>query len=108
MSDSIGTTALEQVAQVSHRILDELERAVVGKREALELALSALLADGHVLIEDYPGLAKTLLARSLAAVTNAQFSRIQFTPDLMPTDVTGGSIFNQRTMEFEFRPGPVF
>jgi MoxR-like ATPase len=108
VSDSLGTAAVEQLAQVSQRILDELERAVVGKRQALELALSSLLADGHVLIEDYPGLAKTLLARSLAAVTNAQFSRIQFTPDLMPADVTGGSIFNQRTMEFEFRPGPVF
>jgi MoxR-like ATPase len=108
MSDSLDTTAIEQLAQTSKRILDELERAVVGKRAALELALSALLADGHVLIEDYPGLAKTLLARSLAAVTDAQFSRIQFTPDLMPGDVTGGSIFNQRTMEFDFRPGPVF
>jgi MoxR-like ATPase len=99
---------LDEFAERAHRILDELERAVVGKREALELAFSALLADGHVLIEDYPGLAKTLLARSLAAVTQARFSRIQFTPDLMPSDVTGASIFNQRTMEFEFRPGPVF
>ena len=108
MTESLDTTAIEQLAQASQRILDELERAVVGKRPALELALSALLADGHVLIEDYPGLAKTLLARSLAAVTEAQFSRIQFTPDLMPGDVTGGSIFNQRTMEFDFRPGPVF
>jgi MoxR-like ATPase len=108
MSDSLDTTTIEHVGQVSRRILDELERAVVGKRDALELALSALLADGHVLIEDYPGLAKTLLARSLATVADAQFSRIQFTPDLMPGDVTGGSIFNQRTMEFEFRAGPVF
>ncbi len=108
MSEPTTTVAIEEVAQRSSRLLDELERAVVGKREALELALSALLADGHVLIEDYPGLAKTLLARSLAAVTQAQFSRIQFTPDLMPSDVTGASIFNQRTMEFEFRPGPVF
>jgi MoxR-like ATPase len=104
----VDTATIEHVAQVSRRILDELEQAVVGKRGALELALSALLADGHVLIEDYPGLAKTLLARSLAAVTDAKFARIQFTPDLMPTDVTGGSIFNQRTTEFEFRPGPVF
>ena len=108
MSDSLDITAIGQVREVSRRILDELERAVVGKRQALELALSALLADGHVLIEDYPGLAKTLLARSLATVADAQFSRIQFTPDLMPGDVTGGSIFNQRTMEFEFRAGPVF
>jgi MoxR-like ATPase len=108
VTDSLDTATVEQVAQASQRILDELERAVVGKRGALELALSALLADGHVLIEDYPGQAKTLLARSLAAVSEAQFGRIQFTPDLMPADVTGGSIFNQRTMEFEFRPGPLF
>jgi len=90
------------------RILDEVERAVIGKREALELALAALLADGHVLIEDYPGLAKTLIARSFATVTGMRFSRVQFTPDLMPSDVTGSSIFNQRTTEFEFRRGPVF
>jgi MoxR-like ATPase len=108
MSEPAAAMALDEVAERGHRILDELERAVVGKREALELALSGLLADGHVLIEDYPGLAKTLLARSLAAVTQARFGRIQFTPDLMPSDVTGASVFNQRTMEFEFRPGPVF
>jgi MoxR-like ATPase len=108
VTDSLDTATIEEVAHASQRILDELERAVVGKRGGLKLALAALLADGHVLIEDYPGLAKTLIARSLAAVTDAKFSRIQFTPDLMPADVTGGSIFNQRTMEFEFRPGPVF
>src|SRR3954451_12036401 len=67
-----------------------------------------LLADGHVLIEDYPGLAKTLMARSFAQVTSIEFSRIQFTPDLMPSDVTGSSIFNQREADFEFRPGPIF
>ena len=108
MSEPVASMALDDVAERAHRVVDELERAVVGKREALELALSALLADGHVLIEDYPGLAKTLLARSLAAVTQVSFSRIQFTPDLMPSDVTGASIFDQRTMEFQFRPGPVF
>jgi MoxR-like ATPase len=108
MSDSIETVGLEHVAARSHAIIDELERAVVGKRDALELALSALLADGHVLIEDFPGLAKTLIARSFAAVTQMRFSRIQFTPDLMPSDITGASIFNQRSGEFEFRSGPVF
>ena len=108
MSDSVETVGLEHVAARSHAIIDELERAVVGKRDALELALSALLADGHVLIEDFPGLAKTLIARSFAAVTQMRFSRIQFTPDLMPSDITGASIFNQRSGEFEFRPGPVF
>jgi len=90
------------------RILDAVEQAVVGKRSALELVLLGMLADGHVLIEDVPGLAKTLLARSFAAVTDLRFARIQFTPDLMPSDVTGSSIYNQRTSEFEFWPGPVF
>ena len=89
-------------------ILDEVEKAVVGKRDALELVLLALLSDGHVLLEDYPGLAKTLLARSFAQASSLRFSRIQFTPDLMPSDVTGSSIFNQRNAEFEFRPGPIF
>jgi MoxR-like ATPase len=96
------------VAAASARILDEVERAVVGKRDALELVLLGLLADGHVLIEDYPGLAKTLAARSFAQVTSMRFQRIQFTPDLMPSDVTGSSIYNQREQEFEFRPGPIF
>ena len=100
--------SLDDVALRSRQILDEIERAIVGKRQALELALCALLADGHVLIEDYPGLAKTLIARSFATVTGTRFSRVQFTPDLMPSDVTGASIFNQRTAEFEFRPGPLF
>ncbi|HTU85049.1 MAG TPA: MoxR family ATPase [Solirubrobacteraceae bacterium] len=105
-----GTTdrALEEVADRAGRVLDEVERAVIGKRAPLELALCAMLADGHVLIEDYPGLAKTLIARSFATVTGTNFSRVQFTPDLMPSDVTGASIFNQRTSEFEFRPGPAF
>src|SRR5205085_11593384 len=75
---------------------------------ALELLMLGLLADGHVLIEDYPGLAKTLMARSFARATSMEFSRIQFTPDLMPSDVTGSSIFNQRDADFEFRPGPIF
>jgi MoxR-like ATPase len=95
-------------AERCDRILREVERAVVGKREALELALLGLLADGHVLLEDYPGLAKTLMARSFARVTSMEFARVQFTPDLMPSDVTGSSIFNQRESEFEFRGGPIF
>src|SRR5919197_1719239 len=96
------------VAQQGERILDEIERAVVGKREALELVLLGLLADGHVLLEDFPGLAKTLIARAFAQVTSIGFTRIQFTPDLMPSDVTGSSIFNQRDVDFEFRRGPIF
>jgi MoxR-like ATPase len=99
---------LDEVGRLSNRLLDEVEKAVVGKREALELLLLGLLADGHVLIEDYPGLAKTLMARSFAQVTGMEFSRIQFTPDLMPSDVTGSSIYNQRENDFEFRPGPIF
>jgi MoxR-like ATPase len=99
---------LSQVQELSGRILDEVERAVVGKREPLELVLMGLLADGHVLLEDFPGLAKTLAARSFAQVTSIGFSRIQFTPDLMPSDVTGSSIWNQRDADFEFRPGPIF
>src|SRR6266511_2717856 len=104
----MATAELERVASLSERILDEVERAVVGKRDVLELVLVALLADGHVLLEDYPGLAKTLIARSFAQVTDLRFTRIQFTPDLMPSDVTGSSIFNQRSGDFEFRPGPIF
>jgi len=99
---------LAEVQGHASRILDEVERAVVGKREALELVLMGLLADGHVLLEDYPGLAKTLAARSFAAVTSIGFNRIQFTPDLMPSDVTGSSIWNQRDADFLFRPGPIF
>jgi MoxR-like ATPase len=100
--------AIDEVADYSERILDEVERAVVGKRGVLELVLLALLADGHVLIEDNPGLAKTLIARSFATVTGLRFARVQFTPDLMPSDITGSSIYDQRLSVFEFRPGPIF
>ena len=99
---------LQQVSRVSSAVVDEVEKAVVGKRGALELLLLGLLADGHVLLEDYPGLAKTLMARSFAQVCSMDFSRIQFTPDLMPSDVTGSSIYNQRDADFQFRPGPIF
>ena len=99
---------IEQLAAKAEQILAELERAIVGKRDALELVLLGVLADGHVLIEDFPGLAKTLIARSFAEVTSTRFTRVQFTPDLMPGDVTGSSIFNQRTSDFEFRRGPIF
>jgi MoxR-like ATPase len=102
------TIDLDEVGRLSSRVLDEVEKAVVGKRDTLELLMLGLLADGHVLIEDYPGLAKTLMARSFARATSLDFSRIQFTPDLMPSDVTGSSVFNQREADFEFRPGPIF
>ena len=100
--------SIEEAAARSERVLAEIERAVVGKREALELVLLGFLADGHVLIEDFPGLAKTLIARSFAQAFDMGFARIQFTPDLMPSDVTGSSVYNQRTGDFEFRPGPIF
>ena len=99
---------VQELATRSDRILEEMDRAVVGKREALELVLLGFLADGHVLIEDFPGLGKTLIARSFAQVFAMDFGRVQFTPDLMPSDVTGSSVFNQRTGDFEFRPGPIF
>jgi MoxR-like ATPase len=99
---------VQEIATRSDRILEEMERAVVGKREALALILLGFLADGHVLIEDFPGLGKTLIARSFAQVFAMDFGRVQFTPDLMPSDVTGSSVFNQRTGDFEFRPGPIF
>src|SRR6476659_5947957 len=101
-------SSIEQAGAQAERVLAEIERAVVGKREALELVLLGFLADGHVLIEDFPGLAKTLIARSFAQVFDMDFSRIQFTPDLMPADVTGSSVYNQRSGDFDFRPGPIF
>ena len=101
-----SAVTVDELSQQADRILDEVERAVVGKREALELVLLGILADGHVLIEDFPGLAKTLIARAFAQVTSIGFTRVQFTPDLMPSDVTGSSIYNQREGDFEFRPGP--
>jgi MoxR-like ATPase len=99
---------LQEVRDRGSAVLDEVQRAIVGKRDALELILTAVLCDGHVLLEDYPGLAKTLAARSFARATTLQFSRIQFTPDLMPSDVTGSSVFDQRSAEFKFLPGPIF
>jgi len=99
---------LAEVGSISRRVIDEVEKAVVGKRDALELLMLGLLADGHVLLEDYPGLAKTLIARSFAQATSLEFARIQFTPDLMPSDVTGSSIFDQRDAAFRFLPGPIF
>ena len=91
----------------AERIAANIERVIVGKREAVELAVIGLLAEGHLLIEDVPGVGKTMLARSLARSLGCSFSRIQFTPDMLPSDLTGVNIFNQRSREFEFRPGPL-
>ena len=103
MTDEMGRTR-----EAGAAILDEVEKAIVGKRDVLELVLVGILADGHILLEDFPGLAKTLMARSFAEVIGIDFSRVQFTPDLLPADVTGSSIYNQREGRFEFRKGPVF
>ncbi|MGH7667721.1 MAG: AAA family ATPase [Candidatus Dormibacteria bacterium] len=97
-----------QVRAHADRVLQEVERVIVGKRAVLELILSGILADGHILLEDYPGLAKTLIARSFAQSMKLGFARVQFTPDLMPSDITGSSIYNQQTREFQMRPGPIF
>jgi MoxR-like ATPase len=100
--------ALEETRNHARRILDTVERAVVGKRPVLELVLLGVMARGHILLEDFPGLAKTLIARSFAQAIGVSFNRIQFTPDLLPADITGSVIFDQREREFEFRPGPIF
>jgi MoxR-like ATPase len=104
----VSTLDVTEVQVRSEALLDELERAVVGKRAALRRLLLAVLADGHVLLEDVPGVAKTLSARALATVTGLSFGRIQFTPDLMPADVTGSTVLDPRTGDFGFVPGPLF
>ncbi|MBV6391925.1 MAG: AAA family ATPase [Chloroflexi bacterium] len=98
---------MEDVKEFGERIIGSLEKVIVGKRQALELAVIGLLCQGHILIEDVPGVGKTVLARSLARSLDCVFNRIQFTPDMLPSDVTGVSIFNQQKNEFEFRPGPI-
>src|ERR1044072_5509228 len=98
---------IDEGGERSSRVVDEVERAIVGKREALELILLGILGDGHVLIEDFPGLAKTLIARSFAQATTLSFSRIQFTPDLMPSDVTGSPILHHEETAVGVRAGPV-
>jgi len=98
---------LISIPEFSNTVLDNLEKVIVGKRDKLEFALIALLCEGHLLIEDIPGVGKTMLARSLAASLGVDFNRIQFTPDMLPGDITGVSIFNQKTQSFEFRPGPI-
>lgn len=99
---------ISEAAQQSHRLLDTLQQVIIGKETALQQILLGIYSGGNVLIEDVPGVAKTLMARLIAQVTGLDFKRIQFTPDLLPGDITGGLIYNQKSGEFEFRPGPLF
>ena len=99
---------IESVQTLAQKISANVERVILGKHNEIELALVALLCQGHLLIEDVPGVGKTMLARAIAKSLGCSFKRLQFTPDMLPSDVTGVSVFNQKTREFEFRPGPVF
>jgi len=101
-------TDISNVSSLSRQVIAEVERAVVGKRSLLEMMMASVLAGGHILLEDFPGLGKTLVARSFARVLGLDFKRIQFTPDLLPGDITGGYIFNRTTNTFELRKGPIF
>ena len=98
---------MPDVQSIASRIMDNVEKVIVGKREAVRLTIVALLCQGHLLIEDVPGTGKTMLAKAVSRSLGCRFRRIQFTPDMLPSDVTGVSVFNQKTREFEFRPGPV-
>jgi MoxR-like ATPase len=100
-------TDLSRVQSTARALQDNIARVIVGKAQAVELLLAALLTQGHVLVEDVPGLGKTMLAKSLARSLGCSFQRLQFTPDLLPSDITGVNVFNQKTGEFEFRPGPI-
>jgi MoxR-like ATPase len=98
---------MDEIKTLTDRLIENVEKVIVGKRDSVKLTVIGLLCRGHVLIEDVPGTGKTMLAKSLARSIGCSFNRIQFTPDMLPSDVTGVSIYNQKTLEFEFRPGPI-
>ncbi len=99
---------ISEAKEITNKVIDNIEEVIVGKRTAIQDLMTAVLGRGHVLIEDVPGVGKTMLARAVAQSIDGIFKRVQFTPDLLPTDVTGVNVFNQKTREFEFQPGPVF
>ena len=104
----MSTVRSSQITATAKKIIANVERVIIGKRQEVVLAMVAYFCEGHVLLEDVPGVAKTMLARAIAKSVGGTFKRVQCTPDLLPTDITGASIFNQKTAEFEFRPGPIF
>src|SRR3954466_3301297 len=104
---SFGSVSVEDPKIIAERILENVEKVIIGKASEVRLAVICLLCEGHLLLEDVPGVGKTTLARSLAKSTGCTFKRIQFTPDILPSDVTGVSVYSQRTEDFEFRPGPL-
>ncbi len=101
-------TSIQLLSSAGKRVLDNVERVIVGKSSAVELVLVAVFCEGHVLLEDVPGIGKTMLARAVAKSLGCTFKRVQSTPDLLPSDITGSYLYNQKTSDFEFRPGPVF
>jgi MoxR-like ATPase len=103
-----ATGSIDEASEVVTRVVGNVEQVMIGQHDAIEHLMTAMLSRGHVLLEDVPGVGKTMLARAVAASVDGEFKRVQFTPDLLPTDVTGVNVFNQKTREFEFRPGPIF